>query len=286
MQHIIESFKTAMYDGLGIAPTNIIADGQLHRFKDVKGKLNYWYNLHLDGHAAGVFGDWSTGTTIKWRAEGDYQKYTDQQRADFKIEAYRVKLIQAKEQQQRQKEAAKRAAKIWANTKTATAHNYLIKKQIKAHNARLHNDCLVIPIYNQKRLVSVQFINQDGQKKMLKGGLLKASYCVIGNIDTITPDSTLLICEGWATGASLFEETGYCVFVAFSAGNLKAIALQVKEHYPNHEIIIMGDNDYSLCGQTAATEAALSIDAKVSIPPDIGTDWNDYAIILKGASHE
>ena len=283
--NIIEDFKNAMYDGLGVAPNAIIADGVIHRFKDSKGKLNYWYNLHLDGKAAGVFGCWSTGTTIKWKASGDYQAFTEQQKLDFKIEAHRQKLIKETEAKQRHDKAASKAVYIWEKSTPATDHTYLTKKGIQPHTSRLNKDSLVIPIYNSKKLVSLQFIQADGTKRLLKDGLIKGSYCVIGDAELIRPDSTLLICEGWATGATLFEETTFTVFVAFSATNLSAVALQVREHYPDNEIVICGDNDLSGVGQDAANDAALLIDAKVAIPPDIGTDFNDYALSLREVHH-
>lgn len=285
MQNIIEDFKTAMFDGIGIAPNNIIADGVLHRFKDTKGKLNYWYNLHLDGRPAGVFGNWATGEIIKWKAEGEQPQYTEQQKIDYKIEAHRQKLIKEAEQQAIHDKAAKKALWVWEHSTPALDHPYLTKKGVEAHNSRLNKACLLIPIYHSKKLVSLQFIQEDGSKRMLTGGQLKGSYCVIGNADTITPDSTLLICEGWATGATLHEETKHVVFVAFSAGNLSPVALQVRAHYPDNNIVICGDNDLSGVGQDAANDAALLIDGTVAIPPDVGTDFNDYALSLREVTY-
>ena len=172
----------------------------------------------------------------------------------------------------------------WERSEPATSHPYLTKKDIQPHNSRLNKGALVLPIYNKKQLVSLQFVNESGEKKMLSGGLLKGSYCVLGSVETITPESILLICEGWATGCTLYEETRLAVFIAFSASNLKAVALQVRQYYPNREIIICADNDASSVGQLAANDAALEIDGKVSIPPALG-DWNDYALILKGGNH-
>ncbi len=284
MQNVIEQFREAMYLGIGYSPNTIIPDGVLHRFKDEKGKLSYWYNLHIDGRAAGVFGCWKTGVTIKWKLEGEFPKLSDQDRANYRIERHRQNLIRKAEEQARHDKAAKKAVYIWEQSQPATSHPYLTKKDIQPHNSRLNKGALVLPIYNKKHLVSLQFINESGEKKMLSGGLLKGSYCVIGNVELIAPESTLLICEGWATGCTLYEETRLAVFIAFSASNLKAVALQVRQHYPNREIIICADNDASSVGQLAANDAALEIDGKVSIPPDLG-DFNDYALMLRGGNH-
>ena len=281
VNEVIEQFKEALYNGLGYAPNTIIPDGVLHRFKDEKGKLSYWYNLHIDGRAAGVFGCWKTGVSIKWKLEGDFPPLSDQDRMNYRIERHRQDLTRKAEEQAKHDKAAKKALYIWEHSEPVTLHPYLTKKGIKPHNSRLNKGALVLPIYNKKQLVSLQFVNESGEKKMLSGGLLKGSYCVLGHVETITPESILLICEGWATGCTLHDDTGFIVFVAFSAGNLKAVAIQVREHYPSHNIIVCGDNDASSVGQLAANDAALEIDGKVSIPPDLG-DWNDYALMLKG----
>src|SRR5262245_30993924 len=46
----------------------LLGDGELHRFKaDGDSKANYWYVLHTDNRAAGVFGCWKRGFQRKWR---------------------------------------------------------------------------------------------------------------------------------------------------------------------------------------------------------------------------
>ena len=63
--------------------------------------------------------------------------------------------------------------------------------------------------------------------------------------------------------------------MAFSAGNLKNVAIYVRSLHPMNSIIIMGDNDTSGVGQKAAKEAALAIGADFLIPSTVGYDWND-----------
>ena len=85
-----------------------------------------------------------------------------------------------------------------------------------------------------------------------------------------------MICEGFATGASLRERTGHCVIVAFDAGNLKPVALEINNLFSGAEIIICADNDESRVGQKAAEDAALAVYGSVLMPPNVGEDWNDY----------
>jgi putative DNA primase/helicase len=107
---------------------------------------------------------------------------------------------------------------------------------------------------------------------MLSGGKLKGSSCNIGTHQSGNP---VLIAEGFATGASLFEQTGHLTVIAFSAGNLKQVAIDTRSLYSTDEIIVCGDNDVSGVGQTAAREAALAIGGKYIIPELVGCDFND-----------
>ncbi len=156
----------------------------------------------------------------------------------------------------------------------ARQHQYLAIKRIQPHGARLYRDALVTPLIDESgAIVNLQFINADGNKRFLSGGRKKGCYFTIGD-----PTETILIAEGFATGASLHESTGHYVIVAFDAGNLKSVGSVIRAKYPDAEIIIAGDNDESGIGQLKANAAALAIGGKVLIPPKSGMDWNDYAI--------
>ena len=272
-QHeVINQFSNFILDNGETPPPVINPNGILHRFKDTSGKLNCWYSLHIDGRAAGVFGNWKTGLIVNWKAEGDYPKLTDSQRLDFQIEKHRQELIRKSEEKVRHQDAAAKAAYIWNGSIPVTANTYLIKKGIQSHCARLYRDALVIPVWNKNVLASLQFIDESGNKKMLSGGKLKGSSCTIGQYQAGNP---VLIAEGFATAASLFESTGYLTVIAFSAGNLKQVATELRALYPCNQIIVCGDNDASGVGQRAAREAALAMGGKYIIPESVGCDFND-----------
>ena len=272
MQQIQETVKNAMRDNGMIPPDNIILDGVLHRFNDETGKPNSYYTANIDGRAAGVIGNWKTGLKFNWKAEGNYPKLTEAERTEFRLEQQKQRQLRKAAEKLRHNEAAQKAAYVLKQSAPAISHSYLTHKRVEPHNARLYNDALVIPILNEGELVSLQFIDQDGKKHFLTGGKLKGSYSQLGIYNANKP---ILICEGWATGASLYESTDNLTYVAFSAGNLKAIAVYARSLYPMNDIIIMGDNDLSGVGQDAARQAALSIGGKYLIPGTIGHDWND-----------
>ncbi|RIZ70194.1 MAG: hypothetical protein D0528_02270 [Methylococcales bacterium] len=272
MQEIDNLVRKVMLDNGITPPPVIITDGHLHRFPDESGKLNNYYTVHCDGRAAGIVGSWKTGVKVKFKAEGKYPPLTDQERINRKIERHRQQLIRKAEQAKLHSDAARKAAYINQHSIPLIIHPYLSKKRVKAHGLTIYKGSLVIPVFNNGVLVSVQFIDSDGIKRFLTGSKLKGSY---SNLGQYLPDKPILITEGWATGASLFESTDNLIYVAFSADNLKEVAQYVRSLHPTNQIIIMGDNDLSGVGQTAAGEAALSIGGKYLIPDTTGHDWND-----------
>ena len=272
MNNIQETVKNAMRDNGMIPPDNIILDGVLHRFNDETGKPNSYYTANIDGRAAGVIGNWKTGLKFNWKAEGNYPKLTEAERTEFRLEQQKQRQLRKAAEKLRHNEAAQKAAYVLKQSAPAISHSYLTHKRVEPHNARLYNDALVIPILNEGELVSLQFIDQDGGKIFLTGGKLKGSYSQLGIYDA---DKPILICEGWATGASLYEHKENLTYVAFSAHFLKEVAIYVRSLYAKADIIIMGDNDSSGVGQRVAREAALAINASYMIPETIGHDWND-----------
>jgi putative DNA primase/helicase len=282
---IFEQFSAAMLDSIGYAPEIIIADGDIHRIKDNNGKLNGWYSLHTDGRAAGSFGDWKQGIKIRWKLAGYFKPLNQAEKQKIAIESQRQVLEKQAVETKRHEVALKKADYYWRRSTPVINHQYLVKKGVKPHTARCYRGCLVIPLYDENRvLVSLQFIGDDGSKRMMKGGKAQGSCCFFGDAADLRPDSAILICEGWATGSSLYEATGYFTIVAFSAGNLTAVAIQIRKQHPNNAIIICGDNDFSGTGQAAAKAAALAIGGKYLIPVSVGCDWND--VINMAVNHE
>ncbi|MEI6333687.1 MAG: toprim domain-containing protein [Methylococcaceae bacterium] len=276
-----QQFKMAMLAAGIDPPTSIIPDGELHRFK-IGGKLDGAYVLHLTGRAAGYFQDFKQNIKVTWKISGDFTPLTPSEKRDFAIEAHRQALMRQTEKNDRYQAAAQKAAHIWSRATAVVNHPYLERKQVKAHNLRVYFDALVVPLYDKAGwLVSLQFIKADGSKRMMKGGKAQGASCSIGIVPDLDYDKPVLVCEGWATGASLHEATGYFVVIAFSAGNLAAVALQTRNAYQTKEIIICGDNDVSGVGQAAAEASALSIGGRFIIPDQVGQDFND---MINGAA--
>jgi len=200
----------------------------------------------------------------------------------MQAEIEKAKRERKAEQFQRHSAAAKRAAYIWSFSPPITEqseHAYLINRRIQPHGVRLYRDALVIPLFDKpaNMMVSLQFISPEGEKRFLTDGRKRGCFSLIGK-----SSDRLLICEGFATAASLHENARQRVVIAFDAGNLLPVARNIRELVPDTEIIICGDNDVSGVGQTRAREAALAIGGKVLIPATPGADWND---VLTGGRH-
>lgn len=269
----IEQFKSAMLDAGINTQDRIIPDGKLHRFHvegDKSGTKNGAYILHLDGKPAGFFQHFKTGTVSKWRADGKRQSLSHAELLQIELDHQQRQA----ETDKRQAEAAVKANHLWRNASPTINHPYLERKRVQAHQLRINRlGTLFIPIYNRdKALVNLQMINADGEKRFLTGGKKHGCFSVIVSN---TNSNTILICEGWATGASLNEHLDHITVIALDAGNLKPVAEVWRQLRPEAEIIIMGDNDESGTGQEKALLAAKAVSGKYMIPPTMGNDWND-----------
>jgi putative DNA primase/helicase len=267
----------------GLIPPDMIEPGKFHKFPG-EGKRNgntaAWCKLFPDG-VGGIFGDYSTGLSTGWQASRE-MPYTPAERETFKRHIAEAKAQAEAERKAKQAEAASKAAAIWQGAQPAPAdHAYLTHKGIQAHGARLHSDALVIPMRDGDKLHSLQFIGPDGEKRFLTGGRVTGCYYSIG---TTNGAAALCITEGFATGATIHEATGYPVAVAFNAGNLEPVAKALRGKLPGLRLIVCADDDVATKGNpgiTKATEAARAVGGLVAIPdfgtdrPEGATDFND-----------
>src|SRR5262249_33517011 len=119
-------------------------------------------------------------------------------------------------------------------------HPYLVKKGIDAHGCLQNNDGrLVIPLRDVEGTVhTILYINDKGDKYLLKDGLVRGSFFMFGS-----PDSKIMIGEGFATCATIYETLGHCTVSACSASNLLPVTELLRMKYPDIEIQICADND-------------------------------------------
>lgn len=289
MSNYIDLFSQAITSAGLPAPDHINDDGKLHRFS-TNGKLNDdtgWYVLHTDGIPAGAFGCWRSGFKSSWCAKS----VNDLTVMELQIMRDRVQamdVLRKAEKSRLQTQAKVLSEAMLARSVPAINHPYLAKKAIQANGSRVEGDNLIIPMRDTSGvLYSLQTITPVGDKRFQYGGKVSGCYFSIGK-----PDDRLIICEGFATGASIHECTGYAVAVAFNAGNLELVAQALHDKFPALEIIIAADDDHKTEGNpglTKATAAAKIIGGSLALPvfpasrPDKATDFNDLHM-LAGAN--
>jgi phage/plasmid primase-like uncharacterized protein/RecA-family ATPase len=268
------------------APDDLIIDGNVHRFQigGKKTNKNGWYILNENEYGIiGAIGDHSRtfGSGKNYIPITAYSRPlspTEQIKVTEKIkkDSEKAKI----EMKQKHDLAAREAAFIWSKTEYAsTDHPYLKDKGLNStHGSKISGDgCLVLPAVDKSgEIKCVQYIDMLGNKRTQTGGSLKDLFWIIGDIK-----EKVFICEGFATGATVKEETELPVVIAFNASNLTSTAKSIKELYPDTEIIIAADNDCNNKENTGRIEAERALKfAGVSyiMPPNHG-DFNDYKAI-------
>ena len=278
---VIDSFTQAMREHGIETDEAIIADGKLKRFRvtgNKAGDTSGWYILHLDGVPNGVFGCYKRHVNEKWCAKLS-SAMTDDEKQALEARIAASKREQEAEQARVWEECKRRAKGLWASADAASStHDYLVNKGVKAYGLKQLKDALLVPVMDSAGgLVGLQFVQVDGTKRFLTGTPKAGCY------HRITGDMTkLLICEGYSTGASLHEATGYAIAIAFDAGNLMSVAKAIREKRPDAELVLCADDDRATSGNvgmTKARAAAIEVNGLLAVPTfsddSTGTDFND-----------
>ena len=276
-------------------PGDVTPDGRLNRYRvagDKPGRRNGWYVLHLDGVPGGAFGSWSAGVHETWCAR-DRATLSPAEKVEQRRRVEAAREERNRERERKHAAAAERARRLWGEAGPAdAAHPYLKAKRVQPHHARQRDDRLVLPVVTfGGEVVSLQCIGPspggERNKVLLTGG--RKQGCVIP-VARGQEGGRVLICEGWATGATLAEENPTArVMAAIDAGNLEPVAVAARRAWPEADIVICGDADP--IGEKKARNAALTAEALVAIPafPEgaSGSDFNDLAnLATEGGDHD
>jgi putative DNA primase/helicase len=276
----VEQFAGAIRTAFGQAPRlEEVVPGKLVRFatSNKKGDEAGWCKLFDDGEG-GVFGCWRSGVSETWQAR---IPRTAEGQAAFLVRVKQAKEEAAISEEENRRECREQSAYLWEKGRYVNAkHPYLVAKSVKPHGIKQLRDSLLVPVRDTaETLHGLQFIMSDGSKRFKTGSTLTGCYHAIGK-----PNGTILVAEGYATGATLHEATGHAVACAFTAGNLKPVAEALKLKYPDIVIVLCADDDHATEGNpglTKATEAARAVGGLMAVPcfpPTRGegdTDFND-----------
>lgn len=200
-----------------------------------------------------------TGGNAVELSESDRQKRREwQAEEDRKAEAARVTAIAA-------------AKRRWERAKPVDgAQAYLERKQVAPSGARMDGDNLLVPMWDSEgEVVNVQSIAPDGTKRFHTGCPTVGARFYIG-----IGWGKAIICEGFATGASVYEATADRVVVAFSQGQVENIARELIA--AGVGVVIAADRK----ALDAMTRLGEALDVPVISPPVLekGDDFNDQMI--------
>jgi putative DNA primase/helicase len=195
--------------------------------------------------------------------------------------------------------AAEAAAAEWNAGSDSGESAYLVRKSVQPHGVRFAPDgCLLVPLrdgagklWNVQRIAPAPMASGAPEKRFLKGGRKSGLWHLLGTVASAATDAparpVLLVAEGFATAATLFEATGYPAAVAFDAGNLLHVARALRALHPAALLLICGDDDADTAAKTGsntgrlkATAAAQAVGGVAVFPeglPPGGSDFNDAA---------
>lgn len=251
-------------------------DGQIHRVPLLSKQghgLDGSYCLHGDGRPAGWAQNHVTGDRVKLVASGVILSPAEIE----KQRQERTARLQAQEQERAKahEAAAQRCQAMWDSFSWASSSPYLERKGVSAFGLKEDQGNLIVPLKNAEgQLRGFQAIAPDGQKTFARGMEKKGNFHLIGADEKDLSQGEILLCEGYATGASLHMATGKAVAVAFDSGNLLPVAEAIRAKYPNAAITICADNDHSIqregkpynVGLEKAKMAAQKVNGSIKTP--------------------
>lgn len=257
---------TESIEASGMTPPLDIAPGRWLRFPGIgKGRSNRAGWCRMISPTMAIFGDWSSNVSHVWR---DDNHRDDANSARLLAEARQREREFHRQQRDRQRQAADTATAMIRDAHLST-HPYLRAKGFPEQLGLVQGDKLLIPMRDVRdydRVLSVQEIAPDGEKRFLAGGRTRGAIYRLRHPRA----RRVVLCEGYATGLSLDAALkrlsgSYSVVVCFSAFNLTLVA----EAFPY--AFVCADNDESRTGEDAARRTGLMW----AMPAEVGTDYND-----------
>lgn len=272
----------AMIDkGITPPPNGFVYDGTIQRFKnDGDDKPNSWYVGYREGDfESGAFGCWKLGVNETY-CNKDKSEFTAEEKKAYAIQQSEIRAKQEVESKAKHQQAETSVNEKWSKTDRVDSHQYLINKGVRSYELRQEKGSLLIPLFNvDGEMVNIQSINANGEKRFTKGAKKKGCFYLLGDVT-----DTIIFCEGYSTGASIYEATKIATAICFDSGNLKPVALELSSKHPNAKLLIAGDDDSHNevnTGRIKARETATHVGGSVVFPVfdeherDNPTDFND-----------
>lgn len=286
--------------GLIVGGDHPIGDGKAHRVavegdhRDARGRYprpSGRYQLHLDGHPAGYVKNYRKGTYASWKSTGFH--LPPEQMAALRAEVAGRERERAAQRQHEIEVAATRVREgIAALIPPVRPTGYMIAKGITPTRGALTDRGGVstfLPAIDAAGVVwTMQTIRRDGFKLFEPDSRKEGTFHVVGGgnapLAALEPLSALLVAEGYATAAIVAEAVLQPVVAAFDAGNLLPVVLALRARFPDHPILLCGDDDRGVelregynPGREKATAAAAAVQGLAIFPAFAsGEQESDY----------
>jgi len=293
---VIPSDDRDVWCRMGMALKSEFGDGGLELFEewsersssfDLKAVKSTWKSFKAGGRV-------TIGTLI---AEAKRHGFNPKDFAPVKpvTEADRERLRKereardqaaAEESARTQAAAAAEAERLWHGAAIGGGSDYLKRKGVRGYGVRyLEGGTVLVPLVDAAgKLWNVQRISAKGEKRFPAGARVSGCFHILGDI---AASAWVLVAEGYATAATLYEATGFAVVVAFNEANVRHVANAVRQLAPKARIMFCADNDSETEAKTgknpgvvSATSAAASVGGYWCKPEGLrpgGTDFNDLA---------
>ena len=276
--------RTKIREGGIQLPLDFIIDGQLHKFNidENDKRLSGWYVFHKNSFGfAGCAGDYKNNLKVKTKTSNRPLSMAEALQQEKEIEqAQKEADIKEKEYHL---ETARQVQVIFENAEPVLLdHPYIIKKKLKGtHGAKIYNNMILTPLYDANGFLwTVERIYPDGKKLAWKGGSRKEHFWLIGNP---SQSNQIVMAEGFATAATIHEQTGHPAVVAYSAGGIYPVAGVIHDLYPEKFLTIACDRDSGKVSETEGYRAQADYGCRVVVAPESdisssGSDFNDYYV--------
>ncbi|CAJ5660364.1 primase 2 [Burkholderia pseudomallei] len=205
--------------------------------------------------------------------------------------------------------AAREAREIWEWARpVGPEHPYLVRKrldpvpalrELEAPELRallgytpaseerpLSGRVLVVPVWIDRAVSTLELIDEVGNKSSLAGGVKKGGYWIAGPAPVAGGQALpILVGEGMATMLSAHRATGWVALAALSSGNLPPVAESIREQLPDADIVVLGELGP---GEAKARQAADVSRARLALPvfaadaridDKAPSDFNDMAVL-------
>lgn len=271
--------------------------GKLRRCK-VEGDAEKrgWYHLHEmrmangDELIVGSYGVWRGADNNATKVAITKTVLTAEQQSSLRKRLAEDKRMAELARKADAARAAEQAQAAWKKCTEQGDCEYLQRKGVQAHGIRFSpSGAMAIPMLDVAgRIHGLQIIRGRASRKSAdtsaagqgtaaprkrlekefwpKGLIKKGHFHLLG---MAAGAAVILIAEGYATAASLFEATGQPVAIAFDAGNLAPVAGALHARYKTAQILIAADDDSFSEGNpgvTCASAAAMEVGGAFVVP--------------------